>query len=738
MAAKQDIVVQVGGDTSALETEMKKGTKSIKSFGTKSRRELGETVKNFAKLGAAAVAAAAVMAGVLLRSAIASGDEIKRLAQIAGAGVKEFQRLSFGAKQLGISEEKLGDILKDVNDRVGDFMTTGAGPMADFFEKIGPKIGITAAEFRNLSGPQALQLFMRSLEKANITQAETTFFLEAMASDLTLLMPLYRNNAKMMKELGQEADKLGLILDEKLIDNARKMNIDFNKTVDIIGIQLKKVFLGLAPVISIAAKKLAEFLTELAELRDINKQLEADTFGNMLGRVQDRINAIQELLASMGKSTGFSASLDELLFGDNVVADLENELKGLQMIEKAIVDTVKRLGTISEGGDKPAKPGGGPVEALKDNLDFLNKTMEEINESAATFKGFGALELSGTAGLGLFGDVQADMVKFNQAQRDIEESRADEKLSKENAALNRQREILEEIQNPLAAFKQRRDDILAQTDEFENAAKLSPIQANEAIAKDAQASGLNLDQEFPEGDPARQEDFFRQMEARIEFLREFVMSEEELEIQSHERRLVELRLFKEEFALTEDERRALQLDLEAQHQTRMSEIVKRGLTEQEKFKAASFSKQTSTVLGEMVNITNGVARENKALFEINKQAATAQAVISAYEGISLTMSKYPFPLSIALAGLQAVAAFAQVRAIQSQTFGGGGGAAPSIAGSTAAPPVSNVGGGGGDDGGGQNIFINLRGQEVFGPEAIRQLVKEINEAQKNGSVIQVN
>ena len=195
----------------------------------------------------------------------------------------------------------------------------------------------------------------------------------------------------------------------------------------------------------------------------------------------------------------------------------------------------------------------------------------------------------------------------------------------------------------------------------------------------------------------------------------------------------ELEVFRENFLISEDERRALQLDLEQKHQDELVEIRKKGLTELEKFNAKSFKDQTSQVLGEMVNMTAGVARENKAMFEINKQAATGQAIIDGISAVMKTMSQYPFPISIAMAGLQAAANVAQISAIQSQTFGGGG-AAPSLAGSTAAPPVSDVGFSG--QGPEQNSTIVLQG-DFFGPDVIRKLAKELNEAGKNGTRIVV-
>ncbi|MDZ7906338.1 MAG: hypothetical protein U5N55_11610 [Cypionkella sp.] len=77
--------------------------------------------------------------------------------------------------------------------------------MADFFENIAPQVGVTAENFRDLSGADALQLFVSSLEAANLSQAEMTFYMEAMAGDATALIPLLRDSGAEVTRLGDAA-----------------------------------------------------------------------------------------------------------------------------------------------------------------------------------------------------------------------------------------------------------------------------------------------------------------------------------------------------------------------------------------------------------------------------------------------------------------------------------------------------------------------------------------------------
>lgn len=180
-----------------------------------------------------AKAAAGVLAGVFSVSALsgwikesaAATAQIERLRQLSGSTAEEFQGWAYAAKSVGIEQDKLGDIFKDVQDKVGDFLQTGGGTLADFFENIAPKVGVTAEQFRNLSGPEALGLYVSSLEKANLSQSEMVFYMESIANDATLLLPLLQNNAAGYLALRKEAEELGLVLSGEQVRDAEEFRL---------------------------------------------------------------------------------------------------------------------------------------------------------------------------------------------------------------------------------------------------------------------------------------------------------------------------------------------------------------------------------------------------------------------------------------------------------------------------------------------------------------------------------
>ena len=196
--------------------------------------------------------------GLIARSAVNNAVEIERLAQVANASATSFQRFAAGASTVGIEQDKLADILKDVNDRVGDFLTTGAGPMADFFENIAPQVGVTADQFKNLSGPEALQLYVSSLEKAGVGQQEMTFYMEAMASDATALIPLLRQNGKEMDRLGDSAEKAGAIMDDTTIAALLDAKSAMREAGNAIKGLVNQIMAALAPALVAVSEKLRD------------------------------------------------------------------------------------------------------------------------------------------------------------------------------------------------------------------------------------------------------------------------------------------------------------------------------------------------------------------------------------------------------------------------------------------------------------------------------------------------
>lgn len=217
-----DLIAKIGGYISPIR-EAERQTQT--SF-AKMRDSVSKYGPIVAGMAATAGGALLAMAAQYTQAAI----EVERFAFLSNASTAEFQKMAVGAETVGISAEKLSDMMKDFNEKLGEFITLGSGGALDFFEQIaiqteGGAGGARklALEMQRLSGPQALQLYVDKMEEAGVTQQQMSFYLESMASDTTALIPLLRNGGEGFKLWADAAERAGAVMDDEAIRSAKEM-----------------------------------------------------------------------------------------------------------------------------------------------------------------------------------------------------------------------------------------------------------------------------------------------------------------------------------------------------------------------------------------------------------------------------------------------------------------------------------------------------------------------------------
>lgn len=193
--------------------------------------------------------------------AMETAADINRFATNVGMSTYDFQYYAASMGVAGKTMEDYGDALKDVYDRLGE-VGRGEGEMMDFFEKIAPKVGITADMFKDLSGQEALQLYHNGLEKANLSQAEMVTYMEQIVNDGSYLLPLLKNNGAEFERLGRLANDSGAIMS----DSMNKSLIELRGALAEGQMQVKGLGYNLLSNLLPAIKFVAENLDTLVKL----------------------------------------------------------------------------------------------------------------------------------------------------------------------------------------------------------------------------------------------------------------------------------------------------------------------------------------------------------------------------------------------------------------------------------------------------------------------------------------
>jgi exonuclease VII small subunit len=312
---------------------MDRSERRVASFARKSGKNLSKTSASFDALGVAAKrlgpAIAAAFSVQAIRGAIDAAAEIGKLSRLAGVSSDEFQILAATSTQFGIGQEKLADILKDVNDKFGDFTETGAGPLKDFFEFIAPQVGLTAAAFADLSSDQKLGAYVSALEKANVTQSEMTFYMEAIASDSTALVGAFEKNSAAIDEMREKAKSLGIVLDKSLIENAQQAKGDLDLMSRVINANLSSALISLAPLLVGAAEGIAAISTAIRNFgfQGVSDLLDADGLRDLA----DQYKGLEKELGRFGQAqSALDAVIAKYDTTSQQAVDAREELKNAE------------------------------------------------------------------------------------------------------------------------------------------------------------------------------------------------------------------------------------------------------------------------------------------------------------------------------------------------------------------------------------------------------------------------
>ena len=239
--------------------------------------------------------------------------EIDKFSRALGVNVIELQKWNFAASKFGVSGEKMADIFKDVSDKIGDFITTGGGEAKEIFEQL----GLRAKDFIGLAPDEAFKRIGAAMD--GLAQNEKIFFMEALANDASMLLPLLENNAEAFKKLAAEGEKAGAILSEDQIRNATRFSVALGKIKDVVTGFWNQLAGAMSGPMAALAEGLQEWISSLGDVKTAAQtvagfmlkmvKMAIAGFGSlvtMLGRV---VNKFDEIKLAALEAQQFSQSL---------------------------------------------------------------------------------------------------------------------------------------------------------------------------------------------------------------------------------------------------------------------------------------------------------------------------------------------------------------------------------------------------------------------------------------------
>tara|TARA_B100000929_G_scaffold290714_1_gene285561 strand:+ start:4019 stop:9685 length:5667 start_codon:yes stop_codon:yes gene_type:complete len=223
-----------------------------------------ESVSMHAQRLATVTAAATAATGAMVVSQTRNIAEQAAFARAVGVSVQTLQQWEFAAKAAGMQSGAIGDIFKDTAEKIGDFVNTGGGEAADLFEVL----NLNIRDLMDLSPDKQLLAVANAFDEVGNRGAKIAF-LESLGNDATLLLPLLENNAELLREQLDIADRIGVSIPQSDVDSIENANQALNELNELANGFASTVAANFAPSIVAMSQGTQELVADLGGMSEV-------------------------------------------------------------------------------------------------------------------------------------------------------------------------------------------------------------------------------------------------------------------------------------------------------------------------------------------------------------------------------------------------------------------------------------------------------------------------------------
>lgn len=292
----------------------------------------------FPSLGLGSVAGIATVAAAslatLVKVAADYGDQLDNMSQRTGVAVEELAKLQYAAKLSDTTTESLGKGLAYLSGLVVS-AANGTKESAALFEKYGIAVRNTDGSVRDINEVMydLADIFAALPDGTNKTALAVDFFGKKMGAEL---IPLLNQGSAGLKALGDEAERIGLVLGPE----QAKAAADFNDNLDRLAAMSKAAGVSIGTLLVPAVNT---FLQKLVFARS-NKlsigQILFDVLPDQGATIAEQIKKVQAQLDSLNSTKG---NKTKQAFSGMTDADIDAEIAKQQKLMNYLRDQQKLI-----------------------------------------------------------------------------------------------------------------------------------------------------------------------------------------------------------------------------------------------------------------------------------------------------------------------------------------------------------------------------------------------------------
>ena len=767
MAELGSVIVKVGADITDL-------TKKLDQAGKETEGGTRLISTRFMAMGAAVAAAAAAAAtaiGYMALKEMEAIDASKKLGESIGATVTGLRALNMAADLSGL--EGMESSITRLNQNLGAF-EQGTGRARESIERL----NLDVAAMGDMDADQKVAYLADQIQRSGMSAQEASFHLKRLGFDQAEAAGVFLKGGDAFRQAREDVERFGLAVSQLDASKMEIINDNITSTKAAMSGLVTRMTTALTPAfLEVTDSVLASargFFDAYNQVSDFDKATD-DAAEGVQDFTDDGRTLLTPMLEGLVRLAALAADAFRVL-GAIIGAIVKSATGGISAIN-ALLQTAsqgsawldKKAGFISEAEYQSIARGAekardGAVKAAEDTRAAWGRVMDVGGEGkyqAAGEKIIEAMAAKRAANMAMkdapaakggraFGGGGEEDKEAKDAAKAAADKAAEESKRQQEAA---QRE-LEGVQRFLATKRElEAEDAAMRIAALDKAREMGLI--GEQIY---QESILGVKQKHAESMSAFEDEDFKTAQEKLDKKRELELlgdeeyfkqqmelaaahyeQKTEMENVRYQTELENLQLRRDEELISLEEYNAMAEAAALGHEDKMTTIAAEAAAARLALKKRAAESEVSLFKTLQSTMASMGEAGSRAAFNINKAMAIANSLMSAKEavvGAYAKGAKIGGPaLGAAFAAAAAAATAAQIASIRSQSFGGGGsvsaggggggGGSVSASPETAAPPAEAAK---------QTVTIALQG-EVFGAKQVRELIEKINDATKNGAIL---
>ena len=245
--------------------EQKKAVETFKnsmSDAKDSAKELGTEIAGLAAAGTAAIAGMIAYG----RQASQWADDLNTLSKTTGIATADLQKFQYAEKLVDVSTETLTGSLTKLTSKMADAAEDDTGKAAESFEKLNVKVTDSTGKIRDRQ--EVFYEIIDALGKVGNEVERDALAMDIFGKSAQQLNPLIKGGAQVLKSIGDELDRSGLILSQDELDKLNQFN-DKIDTLTAKGSQIQKITAGqVTPAVDGLLDVADELLDDIKQMAD--------------------------------------------------------------------------------------------------------------------------------------------------------------------------------------------------------------------------------------------------------------------------------------------------------------------------------------------------------------------------------------------------------------------------------------------------------------------------------------